>query len=193
MEGLQVSARRAALGLAGGALLAAACYQPAPGSPPPPKHLVEGSLGQVMSLGYDEARVMVTAQDLSLLFVRVLPLATLPDAGGKEVGTLENYPLKLTYTPADGGMPAKVRVDLTELAGNGRQRGLFSRDVQDDPRKALPALLRGELYFDGPLAPDVNGALPVVHGDFHGTFLNGIEPASGHTVFGTFDAKVVVP
>lgn len=186
MEGLQV--RRAALGLAGGALLAAACYQPAPGSPPPPKHTVEGSLGQVMGMGYDEARVMVTGQDVSLLFVRVLPLATLPDAGGKETGTLENYPLKLTYALVDGGLPAKVRVDLTELGPNGRQRGLFSRDVQDDPRKALPPLARGELYFDAALDPDAT-----VHGDFHGTFVNGIEPASGHTVFGTFDAKVVVP
>jgi len=188
------SSRRAALGLAGGLLLtAAACYQPAPGSPPPPKHVVEGSLGQVMSMGYDEARLMVTWQDVSLLFVRILPLASLPDAGGKEVGTLENYPLKLTYSLVDGGVPEKVRVDLTELGGDGRQRGLFSRDVQDDPRKALPPLARGELYIDGTVAPDQNGVFHDVQGDFHGTFIDGIEPASGHTVFGTFDAKVVVP
>ena len=56
----------------------------------------------------------------------------------------------------------------------GGQRGVFSRNVQGDPRTTFPRLARGSLRFDRALDPDAR-----VGGDFHLTFENGIEvPAS---------------
>ena len=156
----------------------------------PPKFRLEGSLGQVMDTGYDEARVLVAPTDISLLFVRVRPLsATNTDDGGTVdpmmmMGVSEDYPLQVAYRLL--GDPIGGRVDLASLDENGAQRGSISRNVANDPRNTLPRILRGTLFFDRPLDP---GA--VVNGDFHITFENGIEAASGRTVFSTaFTAKV---
>jgi hypothetical protein len=171
------------------ALVASAC-QPPPGQAAPPKYYLEGSLGQVMSIGYDEARVLMTGEDVSLTFVRIHPFTdTTADGGsgaGGAAGTTEDYPVKVTYTIVDGGTPEGVRVDLTELDTAGKQRGIVSRYVLNDPRRDFPDLSRGTMYFAKKILPNT-----VVHGDFNCTFDAGIESASGRTVFGTFDAKVV--
>jgi hypothetical protein len=152
----------------------------------PPKFRIEGSLGQVMDVGFDEARVGVAPSDISLTFVRIRPLGgDLPDGGSEMmVGTTEDYPLKVAYRLL--GDPVGGRVDLAALDMNGAQRGVASRQVQNDPRNTLPTILRGTLFFDRPLDPGTT-----VNGDFHITFENGIEAASGRTVFmTTFQAKV---
>lgn len=169
-----------------GAMALSSCGDP---KKPPPKFRLEGSLGQVMDLGFDEARILVAPEDVSLLFVRSHPLTSTGPGDGGEVdpvmaGTTEDYPLKVAYRlldePLDGG-----RLDLASLDGNGAQRGVVSRNVANDPRNSLPPLVRGELFFDRALDP---GA--VVKGDFHVTFENGIEAASGRTAFFNFTARV---
>lgn len=157
----------------------------------PPKFRLEGSLGQVMDLGYDEARILLAPEDLSLTFVRIRPLGggTTEDGGVPETeemtGTSEDYPLKLAYRllgeELDGG-----RLDLAALDPNGAPRGVLSRNVQNDPRNTFPRLTRGTIFFKRPLTPDT-----VVEGDFHITFENGVEAASGRTAFSTsFQARV---
>jgi hypothetical protein len=190
MEVLQVTRRGrnlAVLAFAFAAMGSSACGDP---KKPPPKFRVEGSLSQVMDLGYDEARVLVAPEDISLLFVRIHPLGSvITDDGGTPdpnmmAGQSEDYPLKVAYRLL--GDPAGGRVDLAALDTNGAQRGTVSRNVANDPRNALPPLVRGTLYFDHALDP---GA--AVHGDFNVTFENGIDAASGRTAFSTsFSAKV---
>jgi hypothetical protein len=156
----------------------------------PPKFRLEGSVGQVMDLGYDSARILLAPEDVSLLFVRSHPLGTTISEDGGTVdpmdqGTTEDYPLKVAYRllgdTLDGG-----RLDLAALDSNGVPRGVAARNVANDPRTTLPTIIRGELFFDRPLVPDA-----LVHGDFHVTFENGIEAASGRTAFSTsFTARV---
>lgn len=157
----------------------------------PPKFRIEGSLGQVMDTGYDEARVLLSAADVTLLFVRIRPLGSAPppaDGGMVDpmmmAGVSEDYPLRVSYRLLND--PVGGRVDLAALDMNGAQRGVAARNVANDPRNTLPQILRGTMYFDRPLDPGVN-----VSGDFHITFQNGIEAASGRTAFSTgFSARV---
>jgi hypothetical protein len=183
MEVLQViSGRRqlAVLCVALGAMALSACNNDP--TKKPPKFRLEGSLGQVMDMGYDEARVLIAPTDISLLFVRLHPVGSVFDDAG--VGVSEDYPLKVAYRLL--GDPVGGRVDLAALDMNGAQRGSISRNVANDPRNTLPPILRGTMYFDRALDPDA-----VVGGDFHITFENGIEAASGRTVFSTsLTAKV---
>jgi len=180
-----VQVRAAQLGVGAALVALCACQPPDPGAAPPPKYRLEGSLTQLMSLGYDEARIEGTGQDVALTFVRVRGSnVTLPDGG--DPGTSEDYPLKVVYRyeDNDGGIPANTTVDLAEVY-QGAQRGGISRNVLNDPRKNFPDILRGELYFDRfPAAGET------VRGNFHVTFVNGIEEACGHTVYGDFTAKV---
>ncbi len=186
MEVLQVIAQGrhlAALGFALGALCSSACNVDP--NKVPPQFRIEGSLGQVMDTGYDVARVLVAPEDISLLFVRIHPINAISSDGGVDMmGIGEDYPLKVAFRLL--GEPIGGRYDLAGRDMNGAQRGTLSRNVTNDPRNTLPLILRGTLAFDRPLDPNA-----VVNGDFHVTFQNGIEVASGRTVFSTsFSAKV---
>ena len=186
MEVVQVSARvQRFIALAVTALALCACEDDP--RKRPPKFRLEGSLSQVMDLGFDEARVGVASTDISITFVRIRPLGgseVSEDGGTEMVGTTEDYPLKVAYRLL--GDPVGGRVDLASLDMNGAQRGVASRLVANDPRNVLPLILRGTMYFDRPLDPGAT-----VGGDFHITFENGIDAASGRTVFATtFQAKV---
>jgi len=159
---------------------------------PPAKFRLEGSLGQVMDIAYDEARILIAPEDVSLLFVRIRPLGAvdLPDGGVNPdpmmTGNTEDYPLKVAYRLLGEPQPGKGQYDLASLDSNGAQRGVVSRNVTNDPRNTLPAIVRGTISFDRDLEPNA-----VVHGDFRVTFENGIEAASGRTVFSTnYTAKV---
>jgi hypothetical protein len=152
---------------------------------PPPKFRLEGSLTQVMDLSYDEARILIAPNDISLQFVRIKPLESLASDGGTQMmGISEDYPIKIAYLLNGEPPPAGGRVDLAELIPGG-QRGVLSRNVQNDPRNTFPEILRGTISFDRPI--DVG---QTISGDFHITFVNGTEVASGRTVFSTYTAKV---
>ena len=191
MEELQVTGlvrHLAVLWVALAAIGSSGCDDPCKA---PPKFRLEGSLSQVMDLGYDEARILVAPEDISLLFVRTHCQSAVSDDGGvpdpgTRVGTIEDYPLKVAYRLLDEPISGARYVLEALPDGGGAQRGTLSRNVRNDPRNTLPNILRGELYFNAPLDPDAG-----VSGDFHVTFENGIEAASGRTVFSTsFSARV---
>lgn len=164
-------------------VLGSACGDP---SKMPPKFRLEGSLTQVMDLNYDEARILIAPNDVSLQFVRIKKLESLdPDAGNQMQGVSEDYPLKIAYLLNGDPAPMGGRIDLAEPLGNG-QRGVFSRNVQGDPRNTFPPIIRGTISFDKPVVP----ASITISGDFHITFENGAEVASGRTVFSNYTAKV---
>jgi hypothetical protein len=184
VEVVQVS-RTAAL--SGGLALAGALALGSCADPSRPAHYLEGSLGQLMDLGYDRVRVQLAPDDVSLLFVRVHQLTAFGDAGsGGTAGTSEDYPFRVGLLRWGRPLDAGVEQDLSEDGGSGTQRATFSRDVLNDPRKQFPPCRIGGLRFDADLVPGTS-----VSGDFHVTFENGIETASGRTVFDSFTAEVV--
>lgn len=143
------------------------------GAPNAAKHQLEGSLTQVMDLGYDEARVSLTDLDVSLLFVR-------------KQSALEDSVLKVTWAKAGQELNTPSQVDLAEpRPDNGAVRGTLSRDVRDDPRRLFPDPIRGKMIFF-----DRIQAGGKVHTKFNVTFENGTTFASGRTVFGELDATV---
>lgn len=179
--------------------LLVAC-SPAPGKQAPPKFQLEGSLTQLMALGYDEARLRLDydpdnpqpTDTLGIEFVRLRPLGseTLPDGGMAMVQDSEDMVLKIGYQLAGDAPPANQRLDLTFLDENGLSRTTLSRNVLNDPRRAFPPLRVGSLFLDR--RPD-RVAMNTVNGEFNLTFENGIEVASGRTIFGKFSAKVIPP
>lgn len=154
---------------------------------PPPKFRLEGSLTQVMDLGYDEARILQAPGDVSLLFVRLRPLGSTPTDGGvEEMGMTEDYPFRVAYRFIGEDTPTGGAVDLARLDENGGARGVASRNVSNDPRNVFPAIVRGRLVFDQQLVPNAT-----VTGTFNLTFENGVEVASGRTVFSnSYSARV---
>ncbi|MGV3620808.1 MAG: hypothetical protein ACO1OB_08320 [Archangium sp.] len=179
------------LALTGFMLVASSCdYDP---KNPPPKQRLEGSLTQVMDLGYDEARILFAPDDISLLFVRIRPLGSTPTTdGGEEMmemtGNSEEYPLRVAYRFIGEDLPTGGALDLTAVDENGLPRGVVSRNVTNDPRNVFPNIVRGRLIFDRQL---VAGA--TVTGSFHITFENGTDVASGRTVFSNQYSAEVQP
>ncbi len=156
----------------------------------PPRYRLEGSVTQVLDLGYDEVRIEVAPEDISVSFVRKQALSSLPtpDSGvSVSGGQSESYPLKLSYTldgkPFVTGMP--VDLALPQSKNAMLQRGRASRNVVNDPRTSFPNLVRGSLLLNGKLAAGES-----LSGEFNMTFENGAEAASGRTIFGSFSAKV---
>jgi hypothetical protein len=172
-------------------------------TPPATRYALEGSVTQVMNLGYDSVRVDITDPNrVRISFVRARATdETLPDGGTPDpsmVAVSEDYPFELTYALVDLTVPVKAEVDLTEavVIDGGvttQQRGVCSRNVLNDPRKTFPRIKAstpgaepsGGLYLDR--EPVSNGS---VSGNFHVTFEDGTEATSGRTVFGSFNATV---
>lgn len=171
-----------------------------PGGVAPAKFRLEGSLSQLMPLAYDEARIRLDydpnnpqqSDTIGLEFVRLRPLGeeTLPDGGTQMAGTSEDIVLKIGYQLAGDAPPANARIDLTFLDINGLTRTTLARNVLNDPRRTFPPLRVGSLFLDR--MPD-RTSMNRVNGDFNLTFENGIEVASGRTVFGRFTARVIPP
>lgn len=189
------------LGLLG--LLAQGCGTPS----------LEGSLGQMYDLGYDETRVRLAPEDLAVSFVKrraqalgadggALPNEDYPfvvrvalsqwvvDGGVQSgVGTLGFLVRAKTdgepSTWADEGIPFGAEIDLTQGNGAGAQRGTYSRNISGTTVN-FPRARRAEIFFD---RMPQSGA--PVKGRFHVTFENGIESASGRTVFDSFAVKEV--
>jgi hypothetical protein len=194
VEVVQVASlsRRIAGTLLAASLVLASCGPVQPGKKPP-KYRHAGSVGQVMDLGYDEVRIQSSMDDVALTFVRVQELDDTTADGGTAnmVGTIEDITFKLAMALRGQPQPVDVKVDLTEEDANMNQRGVFSRNVRNDPRTTFPRMIRGELYLNRAIVDDAGIPADFVGGDFHVTFENGIEAASGRTVFGNFNAKVM--
>lgn len=173
------------------ALCCAGCGQ-RPGEPGPPRFVLEGSLGQLMGLGYDEARLrFAPLESLALDFVRIRPLSGGgPDGGDASAGNSEDLVLQLAYRLQGDDPPNRQRIDLTFLDVSGGGRTALARNVSGDPRRTFPPLRVGSLFLER--APNNDAPGPVA-GEFNLTFQNGAEVASGRTVFGRFSARVVPP
>ncbi|MFZ5468627.1 MAG: hypothetical protein ACOZIN_04240 [Myxococcota bacterium] len=142
------------------------------GNEPDPKHRLEGSLTVMMDLGYDEAQVDLTTNEVAVRFVR-------------DQGAGQDTVLKVAADLLGAVVEAGASLDLAEISPSGAQRGSVSRDVLDDPRRDFPPLVRGRLLFNR--SPISGERVP---GEFNVTFENGTEVASGRTAFGTFEATV---
>ena len=138
-----------------------------------PPHFLEGSLSAVMALGYATVVAQPSTDALAVRFV--LPRG---EAGEDTVLEVAVDLHGTAFTPG-------VALDLAELSPAGQQRGSLSRNVLDDPRRTFPPLQRGTLLLDRALEPEAR-----VSGELRATFENGVLAASGHTVFGTFQAGV---
>jgi hypothetical protein len=150
-----------------------------------PKAKLEGSLLTVMNLDYDDAVLSYDGTQFVVSFRRRQGLAM-----GDCVSAVAacDTPLAVTarFEPMglpDGGPDTLVggrRYDLTEVLSNGSQRGTVSRNVLDDPRRTFPPLRVGSIMLKN--VPQQGQGLNAA-GDFHVTFQNGVEFASGKTVF----------
>ncbi len=152
----------------------------------PPKHSLDGSLSVVMDLGYDEAFIDTTTNEVALRFVR-------------HKGTTDDTTLKITWAQAGQALNTPSTIDLGEARPDdpATQRSIVSRNVLDDPRRVFPLLIVGppcdamgcrgpsKMSFVDKIKPD-----STVRGQFNITFVNGVDFANGRTVYGPFSAKV---
>ena len=133
---------------------------------------LEGSLSTILDLHYARSTASAGTDQVVVRFIQPL------DNG-------ENVILQVGALRA-GLDPSTLQFDLAEtLQPQGNQRGVFARNVLNDPRTAFPPLARGRLQFNGPLATG-----GTVSGSFNATFADGTTFASGRTVFGSFGATV---
>ena len=156
------------------------------GTIPGPKHGLDGSLSVVMDLGYDEAVIDTTTDEVALSFIR-------------HKGTTTDTVLKITWAQAGQALNTPSTIDLGEARPDDatRQRSIVSRNVLDDPRRVFPLLVVGtpcdamgcrgpsKMSFVDQIKPDAK-----VRGQFNITFVNGVDFANGRTVYGPFTAKV---
>lgn len=149
---------------------------------------LEGSLTQLMDLGYDEVRLQPSVNDVALVFIRVTQgnLVTGPDGGTDGTRTeVRSFPLQVTFpTLADGGIPWDGRLDLAARDEQMNPVAVVTRNVANDPRNRFPFITIGTLFLQGRNERDAP-----ISGDFHITFEPGREPASGRTVFGSFSGR----
>ena len=146
------------------ALLCAACGD---------GNALEGSLGGEVPLNFTAVSVEVSASALSILYLRDLPGASVPDK-------------LLIITANTAGLTlGAMTIDLTEKVAS-QPRGSVSRAVRGDARRDFPALLRGSITLSG--APTVGSKLS---GSFTVTFgPTGGSLGAGKTAFGDFNAVV---
>jgi len=132
---------------------------------------VEGSLGELVEMGYQTVEVAQSPNVLAVNFVR-------PQGTGRD--TVLQVSARLEGVTLQPG----VSVDLSEVVA-AAPRGTVARNVFNDPRTRFPDVARGSLTLE---------ALPVrgvrVRGAFSVTFANGTSFANGRTAFATFEATV---
>lgn len=176
MEGVQVSARvpsnpmRGPRLLALTALVAGLCACGEDGG------TLEGSVAPLLDLRYKRSEALLAEGELSINFV-------VPQGSGV------NTVLKVSARVGDmipEGYTGGLDINLAEDVGGGAQRGAIGRSVLDEPVRVFPPLARGSLVVDR--LPTAQGQR--VSGDFHVTFVNGIDIYSGRTIFGSFEATV---
>ena len=158
-----------------------------------PAQTLQGSLSDEMDLGYDEAVLMYSGSQFSISFNRK-----------KGMGFDTVLQIGVTLAAMEQ-LKGGITWDLAQVLPNGMPRGTISRNVLDDPRTTFPPFRNttdctethladgghegmscAELTVDN--VPQ-EGQNLLAGGDFHLTFSNGVEFASGRTVFGTFAAK----
>lgn len=147
------------------------------GNPNAPKARLEGSLGTVMDFGYDEVELAYSPTEFTTNFRR---------KKGMGFDTILSVTARIEQTPfPDGGMERFTggpTWNLPDVLTSGLPRGAVSRNVLDDPRTMFPPIRIGEIHYQN--VPEQGQGITAA-GDFHITFENGVEFASGKTVFST--------
>ncbi len=134
---------------------------------------VEGSLGSLLDLHFDNVWIESSSAEVGVRFA-------------KDRNEGEDTILRVTAKLDGTELVPNILFDLAEEISDGSQRGTVSRNVVLDPDRTFPPIKRGTL-----LLRDVPGeAGSRVRGQFDVLFENGIEFASGHTVFATFQGRV---
>ena len=165
--------------------LAAFCCGCGSSSIPGPRFGLEGSLSVVMDLGFDEAFLDTTTNEVAVRFVR-------------HRGGTDDTPLKIIWAQAGQALNTPATIDLGEPRPDDpiRQRGNVSRNVLDDPRgmggMGFPLMVQGPATGGPSKMSFIDQILPdrFVRGQFNITFVNGTGFANGRTVYGQFSAKV---
>jgi hypothetical protein len=163
---------------------------------------LQGSLSTVLSLNYTNADLTIAANQASLRFLRPVAATDIPpDAGALSDDVVLKVTTNLTgaqVVPAKGCkvdtdcptstvcIMALCAFDLSEVLPTGGQRGVLTRNVLNDPVQTFPLIQRGEFYVTG--TPQTGHS---VSGYFTVTFQEGIDEASGRTVYAGFNAKVL--
>lgn len=140
---------------------------------------VEGSLGSILDLHYDQVFVDTSADEVGVRFVQ-------QHGAGTAAG--EDTVLRVTAWRTGIALFPNIDFDLAELISGSTQRGTVSRSVTDDPRRTFPPIKVGELLLRD--VPDPTNSGMRIRGSFHVLFENGTEYASGHTVFANFEGRV---
>jgi len=135
---------------------------------------LEGSLGEVMDLEFEEVEVARYPDSFSVAYWR--PHEDMRDVAFKLVvrvpptQIVPNTPLELG--PAPDGTP----------------RALVTRAVADDPIRTLAEVRHGTLTLNGQPTLDMP-----LSGSFRVTFGEGGDGGKGRTAFGEFEVERVVP
>jgi hypothetical protein len=139
-----------------------------------PTRTLEGSVTPLLDLSYERAEAQASKTDVSVRFLS-------PQGEGED--TILKVSARLEGVSLEPGVP----LSLGQRVGGpeGPLRGTVSRSVLEEPVRAFPEIIRGELVFDGYLdtGKTVTGRLNV-------TFANGTDVYSGRTIFGRFEATV---
>jgi len=142
---------------------------------------LEGSLGEVLDLGYTAVEVSVTGYAIIVSYVR--PHLTTRD-------TVFRLVVYIDPTTVVSGRP----IDLSPRE-DGSPRAQVTRSVGGDPIRTLAAIKTGELTLQGS-SPD--GGSPVfidapINGELRVTFGEGGDAGKGRTAFGQFRTPRVLP
>ena len=153
---------------------------------------VEGSLQEIIDLTYQDIKLGFAGNRIAVRWTRprgagldtVLEVSEKLDGLTVRTGDLVNLAEPLPdFALGDAGMP-----DGGLLPDGGvfdQQRGVVTRDVFNDPRKAFPLISDGFMVLYE--VPRDGG---VVSGSFSVTFQRCVDFGCGRTVFGDFKAMV---
>ena len=153
---------------------------------------VEGSLQEIIDLTYQDIKLGFAGDQIAVRWTRprgagldtVLEVSEKLDGLTVRTGDLVNLAEPLPdFALGDAGMP-----DGGLLPDGGvfdQQRGVVTRDVFNDPRKAFPLISDGFMVLYE--VPRDGG---VVSGSFSVTFQRCVDFGCGRTVFGDFKAMV---
>ena len=145
---------------------------------------LQGSLNELLSLNYANADLAVVNGQAALRFLRPVPVQdSRADAG---VANAEDLVLKVAVVLQGQTVAPHVYFDLAAALPNGAQVGQLTRNVLSETTMTFPSIDRGLFYVR---QVPVSGSH--ASGYFTVTFTDGILPASGHTVYGSFDAVVL--
>src|SRR5262249_21135745 len=156
----------------------------------------EGSLGEILDLSYQDIKLRFAGDQVAVRWTRprgngedaVLIVSEKLDGLTVRTGDLVNLAAPLPDFALEGSLADAGVPDSGVLPDGGlfdQQRGVVTRDVFNDPRKAFPLISDGYMVlFDVPR----DGGM--VTGSFSVTFQRCVDFGCGRTVFGDFKAKV---